>query len=224
MSEPSILLCGPALNAEESAASLDLLRQVSLPGAAKYLVTTGKFDAEGAAKAVNVDADYPRETAHLQSLLRWAGIGDLSDPRFRDGYDLYCLRRVLARFKGSDYAVLLRNGAAAFEERWPKLEESVRGRVYLIFGRSSGTRSVNPGKNLLIDLNDERAAAVLDAAWELYATGAVYGMEDYSFDFALSSALEAVELEETWRKAEIAAPLAEIEPMTEAELSPRQMS
>ena len=224
MPEPSILLCGPALNAAESAASLDLLRQVTLPSATKYLVTTGKFDSEGAAKAVNVDADYPRETPHLQSLIRWAEINDLSDMRFRDGYDLYCLRRVLARSKGSDYAVLLRNGAAAFEERWPKLQESVRGRVFLTFGRSSAARSLNPGKNLLLDLKDERAAAVLDAVWELYATGAVYGMDDYSLDLAFRTALDALELEEAWRQAPTSAPASDMEPMTEAELSPRQMA
>lgn len=224
MSEPSILICGPALNAEESAASLDLLRQITLPNAVKSLVTTGKFDVEGAAKTVNVDADYPAELAHLQSLLSWAEGSGLSDPRFRDGYDLYSLRRVLGRFKGADYAVLLRNGAAAFEERWPTLRDNISGRVFLVFGRSSASQTVNPGKNLLIDLTDERTAAVLDGAWELYATGAVYGMEDYSFDLALSTALAAVKLQEKWRKADIVAPVSNSPATAEPALSPTEVA
>ena len=99
LSEPTILLCGPALDAEESAVSLEVLRQVALPGAAKFLVTTGKFDTEGAAKGFNVEADYPAEPAYLQTLLRWSAAGGLDDPRFRDGYDLYCLGRILARHR-----------------------------------------------------------------------------------------------------------------------------
>lgn len=195
MPEPSILLCGPALDAEESAASLDLLRQVTLPNATKYLVTTGKFDSEGAAKTVNVDADYPADPAHLKTLAAWADAGSLGDPRFRDGYDLYCLRRIIARFKGFDYAVLLRSGAAAFQDRWPKLEEGVRGRFFQTFGRPSGAT----GKNLVIDLRDERSADFLDAAWEFYSAGAVYGMQGYSLDLALSTAVDSVGLERKLR-------------------------
>jgi len=201
LSEPSILICGPALNAEESEASLEMLCQVTLPNAVKYLVTTTKFDSEGRAKTVNVEADYPADPALLETLLHWAGTGDLRDPRFRDGYDLYCLRRILARFKGSDYAVLLRNGASAFEDRWPKLEEGIRGRLFQTFGRSSGARGQVPGKNLLINLQHEGSADFLDAAWALYATGAVYGMNSYSPDLALSTALDAVRLERKLREA-----------------------
>jgi len=199
--EPSILLCGPAAQTEESAASLDLLRQVGLPNAVKYLVTTGKFDSEGAAKTVNVEGDYPADTAYLQTLLRWAEIRDLHDPRFRDGYDLYCLRRIIARFKGSDYAVLLRNGATAFERQWPKLQKSIRGRLFQTFGRSTAARGQVPGKNLIVDLKDERCADFLDAAWELYATGAVYGINEYSLDFALGTALDALRVERMLRQA-----------------------
>ena len=216
MPEPSILICGPAAQTEESVASLDLLRQVTLPNAAKYLVTTGKFDSEGAAKTVNVEADYPADTAHLQTLLRWAKIRDLRDQRFRDGYDLYCLRRIVTRFKGSDYAVLLRNGAAAFQNHWPKLQESVRGQLFQTFGRSAGARGQVPGKNLILDLQDERSADFLETAWELYATGAVYGMTLYSLDLALSTALDALRVERMLRQAAERASFASAAGMQEA--------
>lgn len=193
LSEPTILLCGPALDAAESAASLEMLRQVALPGAAKFLVTTGKFDTEGAAKGFNVEADYPAEPAYLQTLLRWSEAGGLDDPRFRDGYDLYCLRRILARHGPFDFAVLLRGDAASFEASWPELGKHVDGRLYLTFGDEASP-------SLLVDIQDVRSAAFLDTAWQLYVTGAVYGIDGYALDGALDLALEAIEPGRSLRK------------------------
>jgi hypothetical protein len=199
--EPAILLCGPALDAEGSAASLDLLRQVSLPNATKYLVTTGKFDAGGDAKTVNVETDYPADPPQLRSLLRWAEINDLEDGRFRDGYDLYCLRRILSRFKKFDYALVLRNGATSLPGWWPELQASIAGRTFLTFdGQGPGAGTLSPHPSLIIDLQDARTPAFLDAAWELYRTGAVYGLEPYSIAAALDTALAAVELEQALRQ------------------------
>lgn len=186
LSESTILLCGPALNAAESAASLEKLRALNLPGGAKFLVTTGKFDTEGVAKGVNVEADYPSEPPFLQTLLTWSDAGGLPDPRFRDGYDLYCLRRVLARFQPFEFAVLLRQDAGNLEERWPELRKSVDGHLFLTFGNQSSP-------SLLVDLKDARATAFLESAWQLYITGAIYGLDDYAFDRALGLALTAVE-------------------------------
>jgi hypothetical protein len=197
----SVLLCGPALDAKESAASLDILRQVTLPSAAKFVVTTGKFDAGGAAKTVNVDADYPPDPAYLLTLLRWAEISELADPRFRDGYDLYCLRRILARFKTFDYAVVLREGADRLQERWPDLQRGVGGRLFLTLEkRSPADHMMSTGPSIVIDLKDDRTPAFLEAVSELYRTGAVYGMEAYTLEGALSAALDVIELQQVFRQ------------------------
>lgn len=201
LSEPTILLCGPALDAAESAASLEMLRRVALPGAAKFSVTTGKFDVDGAAKGFNVEADYPADPAYLQTLLRWSETGGLADPRFRDGYDLYCLRRILARHESFDFAVVLRGDAASLEASWPELRKGVGGRLFLTFGDEASP-------SLLVDLQDVRAAAFLDTAWQLYVTGAVYGIEAYTLDDALGLAQEAVELERSLRKRKVGPELA----------------
>lgn len=169
-----------------------MLRRVELPGAAKFLVTTGKFDAEGVAKGFNVEADYPPEPAYLQTLLRWSETGGFADPRFRDGYDLYCLRRILARSPQFDLAVLLRRDPDGLDEAWPDLCKNVDGQLFLTFG-DGGSPS------LLVDLRDARAPALLDAAWQLYVTGAVYGLDGYSLDRALDIALEAIEPETSHR-------------------------
>jgi hypothetical protein len=197
-----MLLCGPALDTNESAASLDMLRQVTLSNAAKFVVTTAKFDAQDIAKSVNVQADYPREPAYLQTILNWSEIGDLADPRFRDGYDLYCLQRILARQKRFDYAVMLRGSApATFEARWPELQRAVEGRLFLTLDEEPAIDSTAVRlPTFLIDLRDERVGAFLDAAWQLYLTGAVYGLTAYSLDRALSIALDSIELEASLRE------------------------
>ena len=212
-----MLLCGPALDTNESAASLDMLRQVTLSNAAKFVVTTAKFDAQDIAKSVNVQSDYPREPAYLQTILNWSEIGDLADPRFRDGYDLYCLQRILARQKRFDYAVMLRGSApATFEARWPELQRAVEGRLFLTLDEEPAIDStaarlptflidlreaVNDfAANSWGDLRDERVGAFLDAAWQLYLTGAVYGLTAYSLDRALSIALDSIELEASLRE------------------------
>lgn len=197
MPEPTILLCGPALDAEESAVSLERLRGVTLPNATKFLVTTGKFDSDGSAKSVNVEADYPAETAYLQTLLRWSGNADLGDPRYRDGYDLYCLQRILARFKKFDYAVVLRAGTESFQQRWRDLTQAAEGQAFLTFEGGEAPHKVN----ILINLKDGRCRPFMEAAWELFRTGAVYGMQSYSLDAALRIALESVEIDERPRKA-----------------------
>ena len=200
MSEPSILLCGPALDADESAVLLDVLRQVTLPNATKFVATTAKFDAQGVAKTVNVESDYPAELAYLHTLRKWSQIFDVADPRFRDGYDLYCLRRILARQRGSDYAMVLRGAVAPLEARWPQLQRAVEGSLFVTFDeRSAVGSSAAPTASFLIDLRDERVGAFLDAAMQKYLTGAVYGLTDYSLNRVLSIALASIQLERSVR-------------------------
>ena len=187
MSEESLLICGPGLEAADSEASLQRLGQIGLAGATKVVVTTGKFETDGAAKRINVDADYPPEPAHLQTLLRWAGLNDLSDPRFRDGFDLYSLRRILARHAQSDFALVLRSGAAGFDDAWPELRATLEGRPFLCFGGDGAPSR----RNLLVDLRDSRTGAALQAAEQLYSTGAVFALAPYSLDAALDAAVAA---------------------------------
>lgn len=188
MSEPRILLCAPALTADESASGLEMLRALSLPGATKVLVTTGKFDTEKEAQAFNIEAGYPGETAHLQTLSRWAEVTEWPDARFRDGYDLFCLQRILSQREGFDIAVLLRDGFD-FESRRSNLSDDLNGRMFLTREMSEG------GGNLLINLADPRANRFLNRAVHFYLTGRAYALEPYDFDRALTIAAETVELE-----------------------------
>jgi hypothetical protein len=190
------MLCGP-LNADGSVRSLEALREVTLPGVAKFLITTGKFETDGAARAVNVEADYPGEPAYLRTLLSWAEVADRADPRFRDGYDLYCVRRILSRHGPFAFAVVLRGGGGSLESRWPELLKSIEGRLFLTFdGDASAASTPGAGSNILFDLRDDRAPAFIEAAMQLFLTGSVYGLSDYTLDRALETALEAVELEQ----------------------------
>ncbi len=196
MREPHLLLCGPAFDAEESAASLQKLREITLPDVTKYVVTVSKFDTQGSAKTFNVEAGagHPAVPAHLLTLAQWAECPPRADPRFRDGYDLFCLRSIVEREDSADYAILLRD-AADLPMRWRHLLAQVETRLFLTFGAADGADDAS-SRNLLLNLRDRRMASFLDIAQEIFTTGAAFGLPAYSLHGALTAAAEALRLEQ----------------------------
>ena len=188
MSDPRILLCGSALTADKSSSGLDMMRAVSLADATKVLVTTGKFDTQKEARAFNIEAGYPAETALLQTLSRWAEVPKWPDIRFRDGYDLFCLQRILGHYDGFDIAVLLRDGSG-FEARRASLLRDLGDGLFLTTDTGEGAA------NLLIRVADPRAEVFLDRAVQFYVTGRAYALEPYDLVQALTLAARTVELE-----------------------------
>jgi hypothetical protein len=195
LSEPRILFCSVALDAAEAVERLEVLRQVASPTAAKYLATFGKFDGQGHAKMVNIEADYPAEPAQLQTLERWAEIPDAQGQHLRDGSDLYCLRRVLAKASDAfDYAVLLRS-KEGHERCWAELVAKVEDKLFLAI--DDGLSALSDGAargDVLFRTGHNHVPEFLKLAWELYATGTVYGMTPYGFEHALNVAAGALRL------------------------------
>jgi len=194
MPEPRVLLCGLALNAAESAASLELLRRIAMPDAEKFVVTTGKFDTQKDARAFNIEADYPAQTAYLQTLARWAEVPEWPDRRFRDGYDLYCLQRILAANDRFDIAVLVHDGAN-LAERWPQLLKKLADSYFLVFGEEGGPAG------FVLNLQKQGASAFLDYALQIFSTGRSYAIEPYDLDHALDLAQDAMQLEDALSKS-----------------------
>jgi len=169
-----------------------MLRELNLPGATKFIVTTGKFDAQKLARTFNVEADYPAEPARLQTMAGWLEVPDLTVPCFRDGYDLFCLRRILAKDDAFEFAIILRN-AAGLEEGWSEILAQVSGKPYLCFENGSAVQSgASSGCNVMFNLQEESTPAVLEMAWELYSSGAAYAMSPYNMEKALATALDGV--------------------------------
>lgn len=187
MPEPRVLLCGPALDLAESAASLDMLRGIAIPDAEKFVVTTGKFDTQKDARAFNIEADYPAETAHLQTLASWAEVSEWPDRRFSDGYDLYCLQRILAANDRFDFAVLVRDGSN-FAERWPQLLEGLADSYFLVFGEEGGPAG------FILNLQKQGASAFRDYALQIFSTARSYAIEPYDLNRVLNLAQEALEV------------------------------
>lgn len=196
MSEPRLLICGPAINAAESTRCLAMMRGIDTPNATKFVITTGKFDAEQAASTFNIEASYPAEIAELQTLARAAEPEGAGKQCFRDAYDLYCLRRLVEERKGFEFAVLMRS-AAGFDELWPGLHSRVKGELFLTFAPQPVDETGLIATNLVIDLTDERAGPFLDRIGEVYGSGASYSIAGYSLDAGLHVAFEAMGLEET---------------------------
>ena len=186
MSDARILLCAPALTAGESLAGIERLRALTLPGATKFVVTTGKFDTQKEARAFNVEARYPAETAFLQTLSRWAEELEWPDARFRDGYDLFCLDRIVSENEGYGIAVLLRNGS---DVPWASLLRNLEGQLFLT------SQTAENGPNLLINLADHRARGFLDRTVQFYLSGRAYALEPYNLDRALRLVVASLGLE-----------------------------
>ena len=184
MSDPKLLILGPAFDPQESERSVACLDAVVLPNATKFVVTRGKFDAGAAAKTFNIDSGYPPEIAMLQTLATSAGCDHRSDPRFRDGYDLFCIRRLLDRHAGFDQLLLMRD-PADLAQHWPEMLARASANMFAV--------SAAGGGNLLLNLADARSGALLDMAWSLYRSGAAYAIQPYGLGTAMGIAREAVD-------------------------------
>lgn len=190
MSDPAVLLVAPVLDEADSTASLQMLRNVGVPNATKVLVTNGKFDAQKLATTFNIETGYPPEPARLQTLAAWAEVPYRTDPRFRDGFDMFCLNKVIAKAGQFDCAVLVRD-ATGLQEAWADLVAELSDRLFSTF-RAEG--DAGPG-NILFNLVAPRASRFLDAASELYATGAGFGITPYSLTNALMTTMQALDIE-----------------------------
>lgn len=169
-----------------------------MPNALKFLATTGKFDSQDIAKRVNVDASYPQEPALIQTLGAWAEISTDDDQRIRDSFDLFCLRFLLEKNAGFEFALLLRNDRSDIE--LDVLRRRMGRRLFLVFGSPmNGADNASAACNVLFRINGERCERFLAYARELYLTGAVYGLAPYSFEEALAMAVEAVEIQDEMR-------------------------
>ena len=195
MSNPRVLICGPALDARESANTLEMLRPISLPNATKFVITTGKFETVEGVRPFNVEANYPPEPPYLQTLATLAEMPVFPEPQFRDAYDLFCLRALLAKHPLFDVAVLLRDGSN-FESCWPELLDSLAGKLFLPFELRPADNSESPNTNLVIDLRDKRASTFLDQVGRFYASGAAYAIEAYTLEWALHLAMEGLRFQQ----------------------------
>lgn len=203
MSDPDLLICAAALDNRESEAQLDALRRLSVVNSSKFLVVTGKFETQKDARSFNVEAQYPAETALLQTVARWADAPSWPDPHFRDGYDLFCLRRVLEGQGDFGLALLWRDGMD-FAEHWPKLREDLGDSLFLTFGVAQ-TASGSAGPNLLVNLERSGAGSFLSRAVNFFITGRSFAIEPYSLARCLELAAETVALEERLKAAHVAA-------------------
>lgn len=182
MRSSRILLLGPAPSRMAPAEALEMLRPAELPKLTKCVLTNAKFDTAKAAKTFNIDANYGPEPVQLQTLAGWSGLKEGSTDQLADALELFALRAVTARDGPFGYAILQRH-ATNLTERWPSIAEEVDDQLSLDLGDG----------NLLLNLRAQAGPAFVDALWQLYLTGAVYGFVEYSFETAVAAAAEAAE-------------------------------
>jgi hypothetical protein len=189
--DPSVLIVATALNMSEAERSLEVLKSIDLPNAVKCVAGPGKVDTRKQAKAFNIESGYPSEPAHLHTLGAWAGTESLTDECFRDGYDLFCLRRLLHDDDAFDFALLV-CAPVHLHTDWSCLQAAVSDKLFLKFGAEISGESAGGRPNIAFNLRNDRSADFLDASWELFKTGAAYAIAPYSFEAILCTAQNAL--------------------------------
>lgn len=192
MSDARILIVTSAIDSHEAAAALQMLMSTNVPNSTKYLAAVGKLDSQKPIKTTNVEARYPTEPVHLQTLCAWAEVSLAADSRFRDGYDLFCLRTVLGNTDPCDYVVLLRD-ASDLHEHLAEIEESGPDRLFVTWPCRHAD-----AENFIVKA-DHRMTGLLDLAWGLYESGGAYAMLPYSLDHVLTAAATTQRLEQQFR-------------------------
>lgn len=189
MSDPRVLLLGTAIAETEATERAELLANAVVPNSAKYLAVAGKFEAPDQVKTFNVERGYHSAPEDLRTSAMWAGAESSGGPRFRDGYDLYCLRRILEMAEAYEVAAILRDDALSVQA-FGGLTAELRARPFLTIARPVGASDGLGWSAVLFDLNSADRG-FLELAWELYFSGAVYAMSPYSLNNALTVAWDA---------------------------------
>jgi hypothetical protein len=167
----------------EPAKALEMLRPTELPKLTKCVLTNAKFETAKAAKTFNIQANYAAEPERLRTLAASSGRKEGSAEQLADGLELFALRAVIKRDGPFGYVILQRQ-TADLAGRWPAIVEQAGEQLFVDLGEG----------NVLLSLRSPRGQAIVDALWELYFSGAVYGFVDYSFHAAVAAAAQAVEL------------------------------
>lgn len=183
MRSARILLLGPSPDRMPSPEALEMLRPAELPKLTKCVLTNAKFETAKAARTFNIEANYEAEPEQLRTLAAWSGLKEDSSEQLADGLELFALRAVIER-DGPFGTVILQRNPTDLTERWPAIAEELGEHLYLDLGNG----------NVLLNLRSPSGSAVVDALWELYLSGAVYGFIDYSFGVAVAAAAQTVEL------------------------------
>jgi len=202
--EPRFLVVASAIDPSESAAGLEILTSVTIPNTTKYIAATGKVSSGNGVKSFKIEANYPPELPSLQTLAAWAGFRGRSGHRFRDGADLFCLREILKKESGFDFAVLLRESVP--DGDCGDLSGILEGMPFASFHLDADGNLKKGGKNVLFDLRRPDGFSLLDLAFDLHATGAVYAMKPYSLDVCLGAVADALPLILGSSADEVAAP------------------
>jgi hypothetical protein len=197
LSEPRVLICAPATESAEAAAILDGLHTISLPNATKVLLTSGKFDAAQVAQTFNVESGYPAYPAQLETCSRWAEVDHWPDERFRDGFDLINLKRVLDKQDAVDLAVLLRD-PVHLDETWPALLSELGDQSYRLFGATE----LGVSRSFLLNLQSQAAREIFEIACEFYLSGRSYAVSPYSMEALFEVATDALRLKDELRLAQ----------------------
>ncbi|QIK78070.1 hypothetical protein G7077_03230 [Sphingomonas piscis] len=180
MPSSRVLLIGPSPSRVPPSQALEMLRLAELPKLTKCVLTDSKIEPQSVAKTFNIEAGYAADAAQQATFANWSGLQPKPTEQLLDGQEIFAVRTVVERDGPFGYVILQRQ-AADLTQLWPKLEQEIGDSLYLDLGDG----------NFVLNLRATGGLTLLDDLWELYRTGAVYGLVSYSFGLALDVAVQA---------------------------------
>ena len=165
----------------------------AITNAALFIAATGKFKAATKVQTINVGVNYPAEFATVLTLARWAAPDSALPAQFHHSQALLCLRQFIRTYPSIRKIVLLYSDAPG-HEGYEQLIASEQSKAFTWSLPSDG-RSNADGSGLIV-MNRCRPGAddALDLALDIALSGAIYGLEPYSFTGFLDHVMDSLSL------------------------------
>lgn len=196
MSETDIAFLSCPTDLDNPGPAVNLLLQMphaGMTGTSLFIAAAGKFKAAAKVQTLNVAANYPAEFARLLTLTRWAVPGPTLSAQFHHSQVLMCLRQFVRTYPSFGRVVLLYSATADHEVCDQLLGSEQSGAFTWLLPTEERPQADGPG---LIVMNRGYPGAddALDLALDIALSGAIYGLDPYSFTGFLDHVMSSLPL------------------------------
>jgi hypothetical protein len=194
LSECNIAFLACPVDLADPAPAIDwLLQSVGKQGpknAAKFVAVNTKFKAPHGISTFNAETNYPIELARLATHANWAKTSGLVPQQYRDAQALVCLHRLVQARPDIERIVLIVEHPADSTDPSSLLQSAFSKPFYWFERDEEKSVTTNPGP-ILFDRTNPNFDAALKLALDIALTGAIYGLDPYSFDALLDQSTSA---------------------------------
>jgi hypothetical protein len=197
LSECNIAFLACPVDLADPAPAIDwLLQSFGKQGpknAAKFVAVNTKFKAPYGISTFNAETNYPIELARLATHANWAKTSGLVPQQYRDAQALVCLHRLAQARPDIEKVVLIVEDPADSIDLTPLLQSTMSKPFFWLERCQEESVATSPGP-ILFDRTNPNFDAALKLALDIALTGAIYGLDPYSFEAILDQSADAATL------------------------------